>query len=180
VEFLTGLLSLAFMARFGPSVPYLLFFAFGSAIFLASLIDLDHQIIPDEITLPGTVIGWAFSFWNPLTSPVDSFVGALCGAGGLYLMAEFYYFLTKREGLGGGDLKLLAMIGAFLGAKSLIPVIFFSSLVGALTGILLAVVQKVKDKRTLALPFGPFLSLGALIYLFWPRLLPLLIPFLSP
>ena len=95
-------------------------------------------------------------------------------------MGEFYYFLTKREGLGGGDLKLFAMIGAFLGLKSLIPVIFFASLVGALSGVGLALWQKVEKKRTFAVPFGPFLSLGALIYLFFPEKALYILDFLGP
>ena len=171
VELASALFSLSLYREFGLGMAYLLFLAFLSALLVASLIDLDFQIIPDEISLPGILVGWAFSFWNPLIGPFDSFLGALAGAGGLYLVGEFYYFLTKREGLGGGDLKLLAFIGSFLGLKSLIPVIFISSLVGAVIGIALGVIQRVQNKRFLAIPYGPFLSLGALIYLFYPHLL---------
>ncbi len=174
VEAATGLMSLGLFMRYGFSPIYLFFLTFGAALMVVSLIDLEFQIIPDEISLPGILVGWAGSFMNPLLTPPESFLGALVGAGGLFLVAEFYYFLTKREGLGGGDLKLLALIGSFLGLKSLLPVLFFSSLVGAVVGLGLAVVQKVQDKRHLAIPFGPFLSLGALIVLFWPRVTDLL------
>ena len=169
LELFSALFSLVLNIRFGWSVSYLLFFSFVAALLLVSAIDFAHQIIPDEISLPGILVGLVFSFWNPLVSPKEAFLGALCGAGSLYLIGEFYFFLTKREGLGGGDLKLLAFIGAFLGLQSLLPVIFWASLVGALSGITLAVWQKAEKKRTFALPFGPFLSLGALIYLFFPE-----------
>ncbi|WP_022854481.1 prepilin peptidase [Thermodesulfatator atlanticus] len=177
VELFTGLLSVAVFLRFGLTPAYLGFFVFCAALLLVSLIDLDYQIIPDEISLPGILVGLAFSLYNPLTTPLDALLGALCGAGGLYLLAEFYYFLTKREGLGGGDLKLLAMIGAFLGVKSLIPVVFIASLVGAVIGISLSIFYRIREKRTFAIPFGPFLSLGAIIYLFLPQLFDTFFPY---
>jgi len=177
VEVATALLSLAVYLRFGLSPVYLVFFVFSCALFVSSLIDLDFQIIPDEISLPGILVGLAFSPFNPLVSPLEALLGALCGAGGLYLLAEFYYFVAKREGLVGGDLKLLAMIGAFLGVKSLLPVLLIASFVGAVTGIVITLVQKVKEKRTFAIPFGPFLSLGALLHLFYPDLLASFLPF---
>ncbi len=176
VELLTALLSLCLAARYGLSPAYFFFLLFSGALLVVSLIDLEFQIIPDEISLPGIVIGLLFSLWNPLATPLHALLGALCGAGGLYLVGEFYYLFTKREGLGGGDLKLLSMIGAFLGVKSLLPVVFIASLVGAVTGILLVLVLRVQDKRTFAIPFGPFLSLGALIYLFAPHFIVRFLP----
>ncbi|OAG27070.1 prepilin peptidase, partial [Thermodesulfatator autotrophicus] len=167
VELITAFLSVLVYLRFGLTPAYLGFFFMVAGLWVASIIDLEYQIIPDEISLPGILVGLFFSLYNPLTTPIDALLGALCGAGGLYLLAEFYYFFTKREGLGGGDLKLLAMIGAFLGVKSLIPVLFLASLVGAVIGIAAALWQKAKDKRTFAIPFGPFLSLGAIVYLFF-------------
>ena len=177
VELLSALLSVALCWRFGLSPIYLGFLAFSAALLVASLIDLDFQIIPDEISLPGILVGLSFSALNPLTTPLEALLGALCGAGALYLVGEFYYFVAKREGLGGGDLKLLAMIGAFLGVKSLIPVVFLASLIGSVVGILLTLAYKVKEKKTFAIPFGPFLSLGALIHLFFPDLLRRFLPF---
>ncbi len=177
VELASGLLSALLFLRFGFTPAYLGFLAFGAALLVASLIDLDYQIIPDEISLPGILVGLAFSVFNPLVTPLTAFLGALCGAGGLYLVAEFYYFLAKREGLGGGDLKLLALIGAFLGLKSLVPVLLLASLTGSVVGIAFTLFYKIKEKRTFAIPFGPFLSLGALVYLllppsFWASLFP--------
>ncbi len=177
VELFTALFSVAVYLRFGLSPAYLAFFAFVCALLVASLIDLDFQIIPDEISLPGILVGLAFSPFNPLITPLEALLGALCGAGGLYLLAEFYYFVTKREGLGGGDLKLLALIGAFLGVKSILPVLLISSFVGAITGVLITLIRKIKEARTFAIPFGPFLSLGALIYLFFSNLLSIWLPF---
>ncbi|MFO7577694.1 MAG: A24 family peptidase, partial [Pelovirga sp.] len=95
----------------------------------------------------------------------DSLFGILLGGGSLLLVAWGYEKLTGREGMGGGDIKLLAMFGAFLGWQAVLPVIFFASLVGTLVGVPLMLWQK-GDTR-LAIPFGPFLALAALIYLFW-------------
>jgi leader peptidase (prepilin peptidase)/N-methyltransferase len=174
VEFVTAVFSLGLYWRYGFSPVYFFFLAFTAALLVVSLIDLDYQIIPDEISLPGILVGLAGSFWNPLVTPMEAFLGALAGAGALYLVAEFYYFLTRREGLGGGDLKLLALIGSFLGLRSLFPVIFVSSLIGAVVGIAVALRQRIQNKRHLAIPFGPFLSLGALVYLFFPQFFSLL------
>ncbi len=173
VELLTGFMALGLFIRYGFNPVYFYLLAFGAALVVTSLIDLEFQIIPDEISLPGILVGLAGSFWNPLVTPLSSLLGALVGAGSLYLVAEYYYFITKREGMGGGDLKLLAMIGSFLGVSSLLPVIFMASLVGAVAGLILAFWQKVHDKRHLALPFGPFLALGALIILFYPQVVDL-------
>ncbi len=177
VELATVFLAGALYMHFGLKPVYFIFLAFACALLVASFIDLEFQIIPDEISLPGILVGLASSPFNPLTTPLEALLGALCGAGGLYLVAEFYYFLTKREGLGGGDLKLLAMIGAFLGVKSLLPVLLLASFTGATAGIILTFIRKVKEVRTYALPFGPFLALGALIYLFYPRFLAFWLPF---
>ncbi len=170
IESISSIASVIFYLKFGFTLAYFLFFFFFAALLVTSVIDLDFQIIPDEISLLGILIGCLYSFFNPLTNPIDSFLGTLAGAGSLYLIAEFYYFFTKREGLGGGDIKLLAFIGSFLGLKSLLPIIFISSMIGAFIGILITIVQKIQTKRYFAIPFGPFLSIGALIYLFYPKI----------
>jgi leader peptidase (prepilin peptidase)/N-methyltransferase len=130
-----------------------------------TFIDLDHQIIPDVISLPGIVIGFCCSFLIPWVSWSDSLLGILAGGGSLYLVAWLYALLAKKEGMGGGDIKLLAMIGAFLGWKAVFPIIFFSSVLGVLVGVPLMLVKRADGK--LAIPFGPFLAAGSLAYLFW-------------
>jgi leader peptidase (prepilin peptidase)/N-methyltransferase len=136
-----------------------------ASLILITVIDLYHQIIPDVISLPGIGMGLLASLVIPQITFVNSLVGTLLGGGSLFLVAAAYQWLFKREGMGGGDVKLLAMIGAFLGWKSVILTILLSSLIGSITGVII-MVMKGKDFKY-AIPFGPFLSLGAVISLFY-------------
>lgn len=165
VEVITGGLFVFVLYSFGLQWATVVYWLLVSALVVITFIDLDRQIIPDVISLPGIVIGFLCSFAIPWLSWSDSLVGILLGGGSLFLVAVLYEFLTKKEGMGGGDIKLLAMLGAFLGWKAILPIIFISSLAGSLIGIPLMLVKKADSK--LAIPFGPFLALGALIYLFW-------------
>lgn len=165
VELCMGLLSLALFNNFGMSFEYVFYFVFLGALLVIIFIDMHHQIIPDIISLPGIVLGFAGSFLNAQVSWQDSGIGILVGGGILYSIAFGYYLLTKRDGMGGGDIKLLAMIGAFLGWQSLLFVVFFSSLTGSIVGIG-AMVKQGKGGRT-RIPFGPFLALSAMGYLFF-------------
>ena len=164
VEVLTAVLALLLFWKFGFSPAFILSFLFACALVVITFIDLDLQIIPDVITLPGIpFFSLAAVFFMGL-SLLDVALGVLLGGGVLYAVAFGYERLAKREGMGGGDIKLLAMLGAFLGAKSLIFILLVSSLTGALVGIVL-ILAKGKDMKY-AVPFGPFLSLGALAYIF--------------
>lgn len=165
VEALTGLLFALVIYRFGLEYFVPVLWLFAASLVVITFIDLDHQIIPDVISLPGIIVGIACSFVIPWISWTDSLLGILVGGGSLYLIAAGYELLTKKEGMGGGDIKLLAMIGAFLGWKAVLPVIFFSSLMGTLVGVPVMLIQKADSK--LAIPFGPFLAAAALFYLFW-------------
>ena len=166
VELLTGLLAVALTWQFGPSLTTLGYFAFAAALVVITFIDLDHQIIPDVISLPGVLAGLLFSLLSPLPTLTlwTSFIGALVGGGILLAVALGYQLLTGREGMGGGDVKLLAMIGAFLGWRAIPFTIFIASFFGSLVGVT-AMIRSRADSK-LALPFGPFLSFGALSYLF--------------
>ncbi len=165
VEGITALSSLLLFIKFGPSIPYLLYFAFVSSLIVITGIDLYHQIIPDLISLPGIGVGLLGSLlFLPLTF-LNSLFGILLGGGSLFLVATLYQWLFKREGMGGGDVKLLAMIGAFLGWKAVILTILLGSLIGSITGIAIILLRG-KDFKY-AIPFGPFLSLGAVISLFY-------------
>jgi leader peptidase (prepilin peptidase)/N-methyltransferase len=140
---------------------------FCSALVVITFIDLEHQIIPDEISLSGIVIGFFCSFFLPWQSWLNSLLGILLGGGSLLMVAYGYQWLTGKEGMGGGDIKLLAMMGAFLGWKSVLFIIFASSLIGSVVGITMMLVQK-KDSK-LAIPFGPYLAFGAVLYIFYGR-----------
>jgi leader peptidase (prepilin peptidase) / N-methyltransferase len=167
VEMLMALLTVAIVHAFGLTLSAAGYFIFAAALVVIIFIDIHHQIIPDVISLPGIVIGFIFSFMNPHVDWLDSLIGIFAGGGVLYLVAFIYYVVRKQDGMGGGDIKLLAMLGAFLGWQSLPFIIFASSLTGSVIGIASLVVQK-KDSQT-RIPFGPFLSLAALIYLFFGK-----------
>jgi leader peptidase (prepilin peptidase)/N-methyltransferase len=136
-----------------------------AALIVITVIDLYHQIIPDVISLPGIGVGLLASLIIPQITFFNSLVGILLGGGSLFLVASLYQWIFKREGMGGGDVKLLAMIGGFLGWKAVILTILLSSLIGSITGIMIMIL-KGKDFKY-AIPFGPFLSLGAVIALFY-------------
>lgn len=165
IEALTGFLFVMVLYSFGLRSATPIYFFLVAGLVVITFIDLDHQIIPDVISLPGIVIGFLCSFFVPWVGWFDSLTGILLGGGLLLAIAWLYQVLAKRDGMGGGDIKLLAMIGAFLGWKSIFPIIFIASLTGSLVGVPLMLLQGA-DRR-LALPFGPFLSLAALVYLFW-------------
>lgn len=178
IEFLTGVLFMLVLYYFGFSTATLIYWLFVAALVVLTFIDLDHQIIPDVISLPGIVVGFICSFFIPWLPWLDSLLGIVAGGGSLLLIAWLYEKLAKREGMGGGDIKLLAMIGAFLGWKAVLPVIFLSSLCGTLVGVPLMLLQK--EDGGFAIPFGPFLNFAALIYLFWgPGLISWYLSFLS-
>lgn len=165
IEGITALGSLLLFLRFGISLSYFIYFAFVSALIVITVIDLYYQIIPDVISLPGIGIGLLASLFLSNVTFWESFIGMISGGGILFLVAVGYQWLFKREGMGGGDVKLLAMIGAFLGWKSVLLTIILSSFIGSVIGIILIVI-KGKDFKY-AIPFGPFLSLGAAISLFY-------------
>ncbi len=165
VELGMGLLTLALFHQFGLSIEFFIFFLFSAALMVIIFIDLHHQIIPDIISLPGIAIGFASSFFIKTVSWQDSGLGILIGGGILYSIALIYYLITKKDGMGGGDIKLLAMIGGFLGWQSLLFVVFASSLTGSAVGIV-SMCTHGKGTKT-KIPFGPFLSLAALTYLFF-------------
>ena len=163
VELLTAIMAAALVHKFGVTLASAGYFIFVASLIVIIFIDIHLQIIPDVISLPGILLGFLFSFINPYVDWLDSLIGIFAGGGLLYLVAFTYFVLRKKDGMGGGDIKLLAMLGAFLGWQSLPFIIFSSSLTGSIVGILFLTLQK-KDAQT-RIPFGPFLSLGGLVYL---------------
>ena len=164
VELLSGGFAAMTAARFGAGWEGLIMFALVASFLVVTFIDLDHRIIPDVISLPGIGLGLAASFLPGMLTPVDSLIGLLAGGGSLFLVAWGYELITHREGMGGGDIKLLAMIGAFMGWKGVFFTIFVASLTGTLAGV--ALMLRRHGGMKLAVPFGPFLAIGAIAYLF--------------
>lgn len=166
IEALTGIFAVLLFYKFGltPAMGY--WFVFTSALITISFIDIDHQIIPDIISLPGILIFSSSFYFLPQMAIKDTLLGIIAGGGSLYVVALFYYFLRKQEGMGGGDIKLLAMIGAATGIKGVVFTIFAGSLFGTIFGISIILYTKIADTRNLRIPFGPFLSLGAILYVF--------------
>ena len=165
VELITAVLSLLLFLQFGLTLRFLIFFIFTAVLIVITFIDLDHQIIPDVLTLPGIPIFFLLAIFVVKIPWLEALIGLLIGGGVLFAIAFVYELLTKREGMGGGDIKLLAMIGGFLGWKSLIFILLFSSFSGAIVGIAAMIIKKQDMKY--AVPFGPFLSAAAVAYLFW-------------
>jgi leader peptidase (prepilin peptidase)/N-methyltransferase len=164
VEAVTALMSLLLLLKFGLSFKYLSSFIFTCALIVITFIDLRHQIIPDVISLPGIPVFFFLAVFFMNLTVWESLLGILIGGGCLFAIAFLYEIITKREGMGGGDIKLLAMLGAFLGWKSLFFILFVSSLLGAIVGVS-AMIIKGQDMKY-AVPFGPFLSIAAVAYLF--------------
>lgn len=165
VEALTGLLALGLFLKMGPTLSFFGYFSFAAALVVITFIDLDHRIIPDVISLPGIVVGFLLAVAGVTIGLWSSFIGIIVGGGSLYLVAVVYEAVTKREGMGGGDVKLLAMIGAWLGWKAVLFTLFVSSFTGSLIGG--AVMMARKEDGKLAVPFGPFLAASALAYVFF-------------
>ena len=167
IEALTGILGLFLFYKFGltPAMGY--WFVFTSVLITISFIDIDHQIIPDIISLPGIIIFASSFYFLPEMAIKDTILGIIAGGGTLYAVALFYYYLRKQEGMGGGDIKLLAMIGAATGIKGVFFTIFAGSLFGTIFGISTMLYTKIADTKNLRIPFGPFLSLGTILYIFF-------------
>ncbi len=164
VELLGGFMAVCVYLRFGPSVQGIIYFGFIAALLVITFIDIDYHIIPDVISLPGILLGFAASFFIPTLNWMDSLLGILAGGGILYAVAWGYERITGKEGMGGGDIKLLGMIGAFIGWQGVLLTIFMGSAIGTLVGLIDMRVKKKNMK--MRIPFGPFLALGAIIHLF--------------
>ncbi|MGC1402849.1 MAG: prepilin peptidase [Thermodesulfobacteriota bacterium] len=165
VELLNGLAMVLIGWKFGLSWAFFQALVLFSALLVVSFIDLAHQIIPDVITIPGIVLGGVLSWLIGSPGWWSSLIGVLSGGGLLWLLAWGYEKLAQKEGMGGGDIKLLAMIGAFLGWPGVLVSILAGSFLGTLVGLGLILIWK--KNRTHPIPFGPFLSLGAVIHLFF-------------
>lgn len=162
VETTAAVFALVCYRQFGLSALFVSRLVFVFALLVLLVIDLRQRILPNAITLPGIVVGFGFSLLGPPDMPGwrDSVIGLVAGGGFLYLLAEGWWLVRHEEAMGFGDIKMLAMIGAFLGWKLMIFTLVFASLLGA--GVGLAVIAAGKGDRKSQLPFGTFLALAAL------------------
>lgn len=144
---------------------------FAYILLIVSFIDLEHRLIPDELSLGGLALGLATAVFDPRLDEESLALRLGCSAGGAALgfaifagFSFLYWRITRRHGLGGGDVKLLAMIGAFAGPWGVIVTLFLSSVSGSVVGILWGLATRQKGLRQVAIPYGPFLAIGALVY----------------
>jgi len=152
---------------FGADWPAAVYALFFSALLVITCIDLTHRIIPDAITLPGIAVGLVCAATILPIGLLDSVLGLGLGGGLLWGLAWVSPYLFGKEGMGGGDIKLLAMIGAFLGWKPTVLTILVGAVVGSVVGVGLILCKVLR--RDQYLPFGPFLALGAVVALLFHR-----------
>ena len=160
IEAITGAMFLAGYLLYGPGLLLAVRLLFGCAMIVLFVIDLQHRILPNVITLPGIIVGFLCSV---LVGPgwQASLLGIAVGGGTLWAIAEIYYRIRHQEGMGMGDVKMLGMVGAFLGWKLVLLTLVFASFSGTLVGI--AVLLLKRESMKYALPFGTFLAVGALV-----------------
>lgn len=186
VELLTALLFVACYLAFGASFEALKWAVFSSLLIVLTITDVRERILPDKVNFAGLGLGIALSFFtrpmdgaalwlshrlfafpppDPVLSLVDALLGAAVGSGLLWVVGEGYFRLRGREGMGQGDVKMMAMAGAFLGVKRTLLTILVGSLLGSAIG--LAVIALAGKDRDYELPFGTFLAAGALLTMFF-------------
>ncbi len=165
VEAATGLLSMGMVVHFGatPTAAVALILLWG--LIAMTVIDLDEQLLPDQLTLPLVWLGLLANLNGMFTNLPAAVIGATAGYLSLWLVFQVFRLLTGREGMGYGDFKLLAVFGAFLGWQMLPLIVLLSSLIGAIVGITLVVVRA-RD-RQIPIPFGPYLAVAGLVALIW-------------
>lgn len=165
IEAFTGLLSGLVAWQFGLDWSCLGALLLTWSLIALSFIDIDHQLLPDSITLPLMWLGIIFSFFAVYTDLNSSIIGAIAGYLSLWLVYQGFKLVTGKEGMGYGDFKLLAALGAWLGWALLPTIVLLSSLVGAIIGISLIVFRK--HQRDIPIPFGPYLAAAGWIALMW-------------
>jgi len=161
---------LTFYLYFDFSPKFFIFSILGAALIISSFIDFEHQLIPDVITIPGIFIGLMASFLFPsilaetvkFSAALNSLVGVAAGGGSIYAMGVLGKLAFRKEAMGGGDVKLMAMIGSFVGWKRVLLIFFLAPFFGAMAGIIL----KIKEKKD-TIPYGPYLSIATFIAILW-------------
>lgn len=169
VEGLTGILFALTVAYFGVTLQAALLLAFLGGLVVVSFIDVDHQVIPNVVTLPGIPLGLLGGLLVGEPPFLDRLIGALAGAGFLYLVLLYGGVVYGQDAMGEGDLNLIALVGAFLGWRAVVVTILVACLVGSAVG--LGLMASGRLARRQHMPFGPFLALGAVVALFWGQAL---------
>jgi len=165
IEFITALLSVTVAWHFGFTWPALAALFFTWALITLTMIDFDQQLLPDSITLPFLWLGLALSLWPVFVDSPTAIIGAIAGYLSLWIVYWAFKLVTGKEGMGYGDFKLLALLGAWMGWQMLPVIILLSSAVGAVVGITLILVRG--RNRNTAIPFGPYLAAAGWIALLW-------------
>ena len=165
IELLTAVLFAASFWRFGLQPGLLHAMVFCCLMIILAAIDVEHYLLPDRLTLPGIVVGLAFQFWYPHPGLLDAVLGTLIGAGLLILVINYWYWLRGEEGMGIGDVNMLALIGAFLGWQGVLTSLVLATTSGAIVGLLLMIGGRFGLQSRL--PFGFFLAFGGLLSLFF-------------
>ncbi len=166
VEGICAGLFLAFFARYGPTVATLGFWYLGASLIAILFIDWEFQIIPNELTYSGVVVGLGISLLSPHLTFTQSLAGAAVGFGGFLGLAYLGQWLFKKESLGGGDIKLAAVLGAFLGVWKVLLVFVLAAMIGLVIS-LVAMIFSASLRKHRQIPFGPSLALAALVTVFW-------------
>jgi len=162
VELLNALVYLYLFNQFGWTYTTLAYSCLGSILIAIFFIDIDYQIIPDILTLPGIAVGLGLSLAPQGLGIVSAGIGAFVGGGVLYLVAILGDWAFKKESMGGGDIKMAAMLGAFLGWQKVILVFFAAAVIGMIISLVLIYFSK-KIRSTRMIPFGPFLAIASMI-----------------
>ena len=167
VELLTAVLSALVVYKLGWSLAALFGVLFTWLLVTLSFIDFDHKILPDEIVLPTLWLGLTLNVFVVYTDLQSSVVGAIAGYLCFWIVFQLFLLLTKKEGMGHGDFKLMAVLGAWLGWQFLPQIIFLSTLVGSVFGISLMLINK--SGRDTQIPFGPYIATAGWIAMLWGK-----------
>jgi leader peptidase (prepilin peptidase) / N-methyltransferase len=166
IEILTAVISVLVVSQFGATWQSVWSLVLVWGLICAAFIDIDHKLLPDAIVLPLLWLGLTVNLFGVFTTLPNALIGAISGYLILRLFAELYQFITKREGMGRGDMKLLAMFGAWLGYQMVPLILLLSSLAGAILGLLLMQINRGISART-ELPYGPYIAIAGVIALFY-------------
>ncbi|NPA57816.1 MAG: prepilin peptidase [Aquificae bacterium] len=167
VELLTGVASVLAYLKTGLSIDYIFVFGFLAVMIAITFIDLEFRIIPDVLNLAGFLMGAVYTFFREDFTLLDGIIGAVVGAGLLWGIAYLYLKFRGIEGLGMGDVKMMAFVGMYLGWFGALFTIFVGSLLGAVVGVAAVYLSRSEEKGRFEIPFGPFLAFASVIYLFF-------------
>jgi len=165
VELLTGVLSAVVVYHFGWSLNAMFGVILTWVLIALSFIDFDHKLLPDDIVLPTLWLGLALSLWPVFANTHDAVLGAIAGYLSFWLVYQLFLRLTGKEGMGHGDFKLTALLGAWLGWAYLPQIILISTVLGSVFGVAIMIVKKADGK--LAIPFGPYIAIAGWIAMLW-------------